>query len=93
MRNLRFDDFAGKAGTSYDVLVEGGPIPVTLQTAELLNGGPREGGSFRLVFVGPTDSVFNQGTYLLRSGDETDEIFIVPIAQDAKGRQYEAIFF
>jgi hypothetical protein len=96
MRILRFDDFAGKAGAVYDVLVEGGVVPLTLQTAELLPGGPREGGAFRLVFVGAADQALPQGTFPIRSGGETgeaDEIFIVPIAEDATGRQYEAIFF
>jgi hypothetical protein len=96
MRILRFDDFAGKAGASYDVLVEGGAVPLILKTAEPLPQGPREGGSFRLLFAGPPDRMLAQGTYPFRSGGEageTDDIFIVPIADDQDGRQYEAIFF
>ena len=48
---------------------------------------------FRLVFLGPADPVLPQRTYRLEhEGLGTLEIFLVPIAQDARGTSYEAIF-
>ena len=42
---------------------------------------------------GPVHPLLPQATYPFRHGEEVDEIFIVPVAQDANGTQYEAIFF
>ncbi len=49
--------------------------------------------AFSVVFHGPADSLLQQGVYHLsneRLGDL--ELFLVPIAQDQDGYQYEAVF-
>ena len=93
MRNITADDFSDKTGTSYDVVLENGTVPLTLKEFAPLTGSPREGGAFRLLFVGPVDPVLPQATLPFRQGDDEIDIFIVPIARDQAGTQYEAIFF
>ncbi len=48
--------------------------------------------SFRLEFRGPIRPILPQAIYPIRREDETFDIFIVPIAQDAEGTRCEAIF-
>lgn len=93
MRNITADDFSDKTGTSYDVVLENGTVPLTLQEFAPLTGSPREGGAFRLLFLGPVDPVLPQATLPFRQGDEVIDIFIVPVERDQNGTQYEAIFF
>ena len=93
MRNITADDFSDKTGTSYDDVLENGSVPLTLQEFSPLQGSPREGGAFKLLFVGPVDPALPQATFTFRQGEDEIEIFIVPIARDQAGTQYEAIFF
>ena len=92
MRILTFADFAGKLGKTYEILAGGGSLPVTLAEAQDLPGSARQGGAFRLVFLGPFEPVLPQGIYAVRRGTETHQIFIVPIGRTQAGTQYEAIF-
>ena len=91
MRDLTFQDFEGRAGTTYDVVFPDGTLPLTLHQVERLPQGARED-AFRLLFTGPVSPIMPQSIYKLRLGEQVDEIFIVPIGQDAGGTQYEAIF-
>jgi hypothetical protein len=94
MQILTIDDFSGKTGTVYDVLVNGEAFPMTLAASQPLPDSGREGGCFRLEFRGPMDPVLPQAIYPFRGqGGEPVEIFIVPIARDPDGTRYEAIFF
>jgi hypothetical protein len=93
MRNLTLDDFSGKAGTSYELLIDGGAVPMTLAQVQALPDSGRDGGAFRLEFVGPRDPILAQAIYPFREGEEQVEIFIVPIGRDESGTHYEAIFF
>ena len=92
MRDLKLDLFADNVGKTYDIVFTDGVLPVTLEQAQSLPGGHREDGAFRLQFLGPPDPILPQGIYAFRLGDETDDIFIVPIEQVESGIQYEAIF-
>ncbi len=48
---------------------------------------------FRLVFRGPSEPLLPQSIYRLEHGGlGALEIFVVPVAQDADGTSYEAIF-
>jgi hypothetical protein len=93
MRNLTFDDFSGSAGADYSVAIEGGTVPLTLAQIEPLADSGREGGSFRLLFLGPQEPILPQAIHVFRSDGEEMEIFIVPVGRDQKGTHYEAIFF
>ena len=92
MRSLTFEDFAGRLGKAYEILVGGGRLPVVLEEAQQLPGSARQGGGFRLVFRGPYQPIVPQGVYPVQRGSETHEIFVVPIAQKPNGVEYEAIF-
>lgn len=48
---------------------------------------------FSLTFVGPSEPVFQQGTYALQHEViGTLNLFLVPIGKDGRGVQYEAVF-
>ena len=93
MQQLRWTDFAGGEGRIYQVDIDAGGIALTLETAVELPPSGRSAGSFRLEFRGPCDPILPQAIYRFRSGDETREIFVVPIGREEKGTLYEAIFF
>jgi hypothetical protein len=89
---MRLSDFP--AGTVYDVPAGDAVYPLTLDKAEALPDSGREGGSFRLEFLGPADPILPQATYRFALGDdEGQEVFIVPVSRDADGVRYEAVFY
>lgn len=89
---LSLDDFSGRVGKDFEVPVSDGSLFLRLTAAEALPHGIREGGSFRLDFLGPQHPIMPQGIYLIREGGRDFEIFIVSLASDAEGTRYEAIF-
>jgi hypothetical protein len=92
MRFLTLGDFEGRRGQTYEIIAGGGRLPVVLGEVQPLPGSQRQGGGFRLIFQGPPQPILPQGVFPIRHGDETHEIFIVPIAQVQAGIQYEALF-
>ena len=92
-RTMTLADFSDRVGKPFEVHVAGHRVPVTLNAAQELPGSAREGGSFRLEFIGPHDPMLAQGIFPFLIGDDRFEIFIVPISQDARGTRYEAIFY
>jgi hypothetical protein len=92
MRDLKLDDFTGNVGKEYEIVFTDAVLPVTLEQAEALPGGGREDGAFRLQFIGPPEPILPQGIFSFRFGDDSDDIFIVPIGKVGNGVQYEAIF-
>jgi hypothetical protein len=90
MRALRFSDFA--VGESFAVRAGDSEIELKLEAADELPQQVREEGSFRLLFAGPPDPLLPQAIYAMKRGEETLEIFIVPIAREPDGIRYEAIF-
>lgn len=91
MTALRLSDFP--AGTVYDVGAGGAVFPLTLDKVQALSDSGREGGSFRLEFLGPDEPILPQAIYRFASGGAEHEIFIVPIARGAGGVRYEAVFY
>jgi hypothetical protein len=91
MSALRLSDFA--ADTVYEVAAQGGPYPLTLAKAQALSDSGREGGSFRLEFLGPDEPILPQAIYRFASDAAEHEIFIVPIARGDGGVRYEAVFY
>lgn len=91
MSGPRLSDFV--AGAVYEVRAADAAYPLTLEKSQGLSDSGREGGSFRLEFLGPADPILPQATYRF-AGEGTDhDIFIVPIAKDAGGVRYEAVFY
>ena len=92
MQFTTYDDFARHVGQPYEVEVQGGRIPVRLDAAQELPSMGRQGGSFRLEFIGPLQPMLPQAIYPMHGGGKRHEIFIVPIGQEQRGIRYEAIF-
>lgn len=92
MRELRLEHFADNVGKTYEIVFTDAVLPVVLDQAERLPAGKREDGAFRLQFLGPSEPMLPQGIFSFRLGEETDDIFIVPIANNERGALYEAIF-
>lgn len=91
MTALRLSDFA--TGTVYDVAAGDAVFPLTLDKAQALSDSGREGGSFRLEFVGPDAPILPQAIYRFTRDEAAHEIFIVPVAQGGAGVRYEAVFY
>ena len=95
MTGLSYDHFAEKSGTTYRIVSgDSEAVPLTLRAVEPLNDSGRVGGSFRLEFVGPALQYLPQATYpFAEDGGDAVDIFIVPIAAEADGLVYEAVFY
>jgi hypothetical protein len=92
MSALTIDYFSGHVGTAYEIEAGGGTYSLTLEEARPLPHSIRESGSFALLFRGPADPVLPQSIYSFRREGGDADIFITPVARDASGTQYEAIF-
>ncbi len=72
---------------------DGTPLPFQVQLEEVrqqVPGGPE---SFALRFRGPASPLLEQGTYPFTHPQlGTLALFVVPVARDAAGVDYEAIF-
>lgn len=93
MQAPTIEDFAGWINLPCNVTAREGEARMTLVAAEPLPHSPRQGGGFRLEFLGPTNPVFGQAIMTVSGPDATHDIFLVPIGQDAEGTRYEAIFY
>lgn len=91
MTALRLSDFT--TGTTYEVAAGEAVFPFTLDKTQALSDSGREGGAFRLEFVGPEAPILPQSIYRFARDAAEHEIFIVPIAQAPGGVRYEAIFY
>ena len=78
----------------FSVQVSGRAHELELVALSSLGGGrPEQREPFSLIFRGPREGWFQQGTYAVEHpelGPQT--LFLVPIGPDAHGMQYEAIF-
>ena len=93
MQELSIDDFTTWLGESCEVSLDGARAPMTLVKADPLEGGVRAAGSFRLEFLGPASPILPQATMAVQRDAFDREIFMVPIASDAAGTRYEAVFY
>ncbi|HEX8621883.1 MAG TPA: hypothetical protein VF718_07910 [Allosphingosinicella sp.] len=92
MRAFRLDEFTSREGDVFDLLLGDKTLPLSLARVRTLPDTGREGGAFVLDWEGPYEPVLPQDIYTLRHGDETFEMFIVPVAQSRDGTKYEAVF-
>lgn len=93
MELLTLEDFRLWLDQSCHVAVGEYRLPMTLTAAEPLAGSQRNGGGFRLEFRGPADPVLAQATMAVHGPTATRDIFLVPIARNAEGARYEAVFY
>ena len=92
MREVRLNEFEGREGESFELLLDGEVVPLTLAKVQPLPPSGREAGAFVLEWRGPADPVLPQAIYTFRQGEDMFEIFIVPLRKDGEGVRYEAIF-
>ncbi|WP_188892149.1 DUF6916 family protein [Paenibacillus radicis (ex Gao et al. 2016)] len=79
------------AGSSFQVI--GTEPPLELELVEVEDKGITSGyEQFTLLFRGPLQPFIPQQTLQLRTQTVDVAIFIVPVAQDAEGTRYEAVF-
>ncbi len=94
MRNLVWDDFRDAVGTLYRVDTTDLSVTLSLDIAQPLAETHRDGGAFRLEFLGPISPALPQAIYKFTAeGVEPFEIFIVPVGTESHGVRYEAIFY
>lgn len=92
MRELRLDEFKGREGESFELVLGEDKVPFTLTRVRTLPDSGRAAGAFVLEWRGPPDPVLPQSIYTLRQGEDVIEMFIVPMAKDSDGARYEAVF-
>lgn len=93
MEILTIGDFRPWLDHECEVAIGEIRLPMTLSVVEPLPGSARDGGGFRLEFRGPADPLLAQATMAVRGPTGTRDIFMVPIARDAEGVRYEAVFY
>jgi hypothetical protein len=93
LESLTVDAFAGRVGERFRLVADEETLEVTLVECEPLGGTALSRVPFSLVFLGPREPLLPQRIYPL-GHDELGELemFLVPIAQDAEGTRYEAVF-
>lgn len=93
VKDLSLADFSGLLDETIEVTLQDQTVPMRLVAAEALAGSPRQSGGFRLEFLGPAVPVLEQGIMTVSGKNGTHDIFMVPIAADAAGVRYEAVFY
>lgn len=93
---MTLDTFAPHLDTPFRLLSEGKePVELKLIRAEQMTSGKKAPNpfSFHLLFLGPTTPRLEQRTYHLEHEEiGSFDLFLVPVGEDGKGRQYEAVF-
>lgn len=92
---LTLGDFTPHVGADFAVLGPADPVALRLVAADALPADPagRSRAPFSLEFVGPVDPAFAQATLTLEHPALGPlDIFVVPLARDAAGTRYQAVF-
>lgn len=92
-RPLTIDDFSRRIGKTVEVEASGQRVSLLVQAVQDLPASGRDGGSFRLEFIGPLNAMLSQGIFPFLIGRERFAIFIVPLGHDQNGVRYEAVFY
>ena len=93
MQDLTIEDFASWLNGSCEVTAPDGQVTMTLVGVAPLPHAPRDGGGFRLELEGPSEPILAQSIMTVSGPGGSHEIFLVPIARDARATRYEAIFY
>jgi len=99
LEGFDLETFSRRLGAQFTVELEEGPtVELVLTEAaepEFADSerAPGHRRAFSVVFLGPREPILPQRTYSFSHDELGDfELFIVPIAQDDLGTQYEAVF-
>ena len=78
---------------SFTVTEEGREIALRLTRIDKRETAPKGWESFTMLFDGPPAACLPQGTHqLVHEKVGTVPVFLVPVAEDEEGYQYEAVF-
>ena len=90
---LTLATFEPLVGDGFSVDADPVALEFVLESASAAGEWPGGRDPFSLIFVGPGEPMLPQAIYALRHADlGVLEIFIVPIARNADGVRYQAIF-
>jgi hypothetical protein len=92
LQSLTSESFSESLNTTFRVLVDSGAVEVKLIEVAPGRQTPRQD-QFSIVFRGPEDALFGQGTYKIehdRIG--AFDLFLVPVGRDEQGFLYQAVF-
>jgi len=99
LKDLTIEDFSPRVGSRFQLDTadaEVGTVAIELVEASPMGSRSSVGERrqpFRLIFHGPRRPALVQRTYRLEHGEiGSYEVFLVPIAEDAEHRHYEAVF-
>lgn len=79
-------------GQVFTIDAGGRQVSLELSAVNPIPASSRPGGGFSLMFRGPRETPLPQATYRFTGTSGAHDIFVVPIAADATGRLYEAVF-
>jgi hypothetical protein len=93
---LTKDSFADYIGTSFQLKLASSEV-ITLELTEvtaLRSRRPGQRQPFSIVFCGPHTPALGQAMYILSHQQMglIEDLFLVPIGLDERGRYYEAVF-
>lgn len=97
LKDLALDHFQPQVDSDFRCSAEDADLSLRLteaepiQTAQKLTEGQRK--PFSLTFRGAKDQPLEQGIYELNHDEiGSQELFLVPVAEDDENRYYEAVF-
>lgn len=93
LQELHVDRFAGQIQSDFEVM-DNPEIALSLRLVEVNDRSkPPRQETFVLLFHGPAQYFLPQGIHKLNHPTLGEiDLFLVPVAQDAEGFQYEAVF-
>jgi hypothetical protein len=92
MRELRLEEFRDREGQAFELVLGENVVDFTLVRVRILPDSGREAGAFVLDWTGPCEPLLAQGIYTLRQGEDSFEMFIVPLGRGPETARYEAVF-
>ena len=93
LETLSKDEFAKLEQQTFTVLSVEPPVEIRLVEVKAMGSSEREGGSFSLLWQGPSAPFLPQSTYRLHQETLGDgHLFLVPINEKSDGFQYESVF-
>lgn len=93
LNEMTADDFAPFQGQEFVITSTSPAVHLQLIEVKKLGSGERKGGAFSLLWQGPKEPALAQATYRVsqeKIGD--NDLFLVPVALQDAGYQYEAVF-
>lgn len=95
LENMTREHFEECGIKRFTLRTEGSDLDLELQTAEDVGTRP-EGAArqpFSVIFKGPAEPVLQQSSYVLENEELGSlKLFLVPVASDDQGTEYEAVF-